>query len=374
MSFLPIPLLDLGKQHAPLADQILADVAREVADSAFVLSPKVTEFENRFAEFSGASHCVGLANGTDALELLLRAAGISRGDEVIVPANTFIATAHSVLRAGADLRIVDCDPDHFLMDTEDVLRKITPRTRAVIAVHLYGQMAPMEELIPLLEERGIALFEDCAQAHGASRLGRGVATWGVGGAFSFYPGKNLGAWGDGGAAVTNSEFMARRLRCLGNHGLTAKHRHDEVGFNSRLDSIQAIVLAAKLKFLDRWNGARAEAANRYFDLLKDVEGVQLPATLAGNKHVWHLFVVRVQRRDEVLDHLREVGIGAQVHYPVPIHLQHSLNFLGHRAADFPNAEQGAGEILSLPLFPEITAEQQQIVAEALAMATAKAPA
>jgi len=326
----------------------------------------VAEFEQAFAGFVGVRHCIGVANGTDAIELALRALGIGPGDEVVVPANTFIATALAVVRAGARPIFVDCDPDHLLIDVDQAERAIGPRTRALLPVHLYGQMAPVERLAAIAQAAGIALVEDAAQAHGARRLGRAAGSTGVVSGTSFYPAKNLGAYGDGGAVLTDSDAVAEKVRALRNYGGTRKYHHPELGFNSRLDTLQAVVLSAKLTRLAAWNDARRVAARRYDELLAGLLAVGRPATLPGNEHVWHLYVVRVPRRDEVLRRLNEAGIGAGVHYPMPVHLQGAFAHLGHRAGEFPVAEAAAAEILSLPLYPGITLEQQRQVVAALA--------
>ncbi|MGH2768094.1 MAG: DegT/DnrJ/EryC1/StrS family aminotransferase [Actinomycetota bacterium] len=360
-----IPLVDLTVQHGELAAEVLDAVRRVIESGSFVLGSPLEEFERAFAEYAGGGHFVGVASGTDALELMVRAAGIGAGDEVIAPANSFIATALAVVRAGATPALVDCDPAYLLMDPEAVEACVTERTKAVIAVHLYGQMAPLERLEQLCAERGLVLLEDCAQAHGATRLGRPAGSWGAAGAFSFYPSKNLGALGDGGGVMTGSEQLARRVRALRNHGSESNRLHPEMGFNSRLDNLQAAVLAAKLKRLSAWNEARRRAAATYRSLLADLTRVVLPETLAGNDHVWHLFVVRVPDRDEVHASLRADGIGAGIHYPLPIHLEGACRFLGHGPGDFPNAEAASREVLSLPLYPGITQEQQEIVSARL---------
>jgi dTDP-4-amino-4,6-dideoxygalactose transaminase len=366
----PIPLVDLQAQHREIADEVAAGFARVIERTAFVLGEEVAAFEAEFARFSEVAHCIAVANGTDALELVLRAAGIGPGDEVVVPANTFIATALAVARAGATPVLADCDPVFHLLDAAEAERRIGPRTRALLPVHLYGQAAPVDALAALAARRGLVLIEDAAQAQGARRNGRGVATAGLAAGTSFYPGKNLGAYGDGGAVLTGNPDVARKIRALRNYGSEVKYEHPETGFNSRLDTLQAVVLRAKLARLAAWNAARRAAAARYDALLARVPDVRLPATAPGNEHVWHLYVVRVPRRDAVLQRLTAAGIGAGVHYPVPIHLQGAFRHLGHGRGDFPVAEAAAGEILSLPMFPGITPAQQERVASALAAALA----
>jgi dTDP-4-amino-4,6-dideoxygalactose transaminase len=344
---------------------VSAGFARVFERTSFVLGEEVAEFEASFARFVRVPHCIGVANGTDALELALRALGIGAGDEVVVPTNSFIASALAVSRTGATPVFVDCDAVHGLIDVADVERKITPRTRAIMPVDLFGQVAPIEQLEPLVAGRRIAIVEDAAQAQGASRNGRTAGSFGSVAATSFYPGKNLGAYGDAGAVVTASDEIAKRVRALRNYGSEVKYHHPETGFNSRLDTLQAVVLNAKLKRLADWNAARGRAAKRYHELLAGAPGLTLPATLPGNQHIWHLYVVRVPRRDEVLARLAAAGIGAGIHYPLPIHLQGAYRSQGHRAGDFPVAERAAAEVLSLPLFAEITPAQQERTAAVL---------
>ncbi|HKH43099.1 MAG TPA: DegT/DnrJ/EryC1/StrS family aminotransferase [Thermoanaerobaculia bacterium] len=359
-----IPLVDLKAQHAEVAGEVTRGMARVMDETSFILGPAVREFEEAFACFCEVPHCLGVGSGTDALEFIVRALGLAPGDEVLVPANTFIATALGVLRAGPSPVLVDCDEDH-LMDPRQVEAKITPRTRAILPVHLYGQMAHMEALAEIAAARGLLVLEDAAQCQGARRHGRPAGHFGAAAAVSFYPGKNLGAYGDAGAVLTTSDEIATRIRHLRNWGSERKYHHPEIGFNSRLDTLQAVVLSAKLARLDAWNEARRQAAARYGRLLADFPGVETPRTLPGNEHVWHLYVVRVPRRDQVLERLQAEGIGAGIHYPVPLHLHGALSHLGHHRGDFPIAEKAAAEILSLPLFPHITGEQQERVVEAL---------
>jgi dTDP-4-amino-4,6-dideoxygalactose transaminase len=356
-----IPLVDLELQHREIAAEVTDGWSEVLASKAFVLGPQVQAFEDEFARHSGVSHCIGVASGTDALELALRALGVGTGDEVILPANTFVATAAAAARAGATPVLVDCDRETHLIDPEAVAPRVGPRTRALVPVHLFGQIAPVE----LLPAEQVPVLEDAAQSQGARRRRRPSGSLGAAAATSFYPGKNIGAYGDAGAVVTNDDAVASRLRALRNYGSERKYEHPETGFNSRLDSLQAVVLSAKLRRLDAWNDLRREAAARYDEMLADVESVKGPKVLEGNEHVWHLYVVRVPERDEVLRQLHEAGIEAGVHYPVPIHLQGAFAYLGHKPGDFPEAERAAGEILSLPIYPGITADQQERVVEAL---------
>lgn len=366
-----IPLIDLSVQHAAVTDEIAEGWREVLACTAFVGGPQVAAFEREYAEFINVPHCVAMANGTDAIEIALRALGVGYGDECILPANTFIATAEAVSRAGATPVLVDCaDDETYLIDTEAVEAAITPRTAAIIPVHLYGQAAPVERLVPLAKQRGVWLVEDAAQSHGARRNGMSAGTLGDAAATSFYPGKNLGAYGDAGAALTDSADVAARMRMIRDHGSPAKYQHEVLGVNSRLDTLQAVVLSAKLRRLAGWNAARRAAAARYEELLSGCEAVVRPRTLDGNEHVWHLYTVRVPDRDDVLRKLQAAGIGAGIHYPVPIHLTSAFAGLGYRLGAFPVAERTARELLSLPLFPEITAAQQERVISVLTSALA----
>lgn len=352
-----IPPVDLAFQHAQVAAEVAAGWEEVLATTAFVGGPQVSAFESEYATFSGVSHCVGVANGTDALELALRAIGTGPGDECILPANSFIATAEAVARAGARPVFVDCDPDSYLIDTKAALTAINRNTKAILPVHLYGQIAPLEDL----RDQGVYIVEDAAQSQGATRHGQVSGSLGDIAGTSFYPGKNLGAYGDAGAVTTNDPALAAEVRLLSQHGSAQKYVHSTLGFNSRLDTLQAVVLSAKLRRLDVWNAQRVAAADYYSSLLAGVPGVLLPKVLAGNTHVWHLYVIRVTDRDRVHDYMRANGVGAAIHYPTPIH--RTAPFA--TSASFPNAEQLAGEILSLPIFPGITREQQERVADVL---------
>jgi dTDP-4-amino-4,6-dideoxygalactose transaminase len=359
----PVPFVDLGIQHRRIADQVISVVSDVMARTSFILGPEVVEFEERFAQYCGVRHCVGVGNGTDALELALRGADIGPGDEVIIPANTFVATAEAVIRAGATVIVADCDED-YLIDPSAVCSVVSGQTKAVAPVHLYGQIAPMKELSDAVGDH-IMLIEDAAQSQGAAQRGQRAGSFGVTAATSFYPGKNLGAYGDAGAVLTDSDDIAARIRALRNHGGIKKYEHTVVGINSRLDGMQAAVLTIKLALLDAWNAERAAAAARYDELLREIEAVTLPRAVPGNDHVWHLYVVRVPGRDAVLSSLSQDGIGAGIHYPVPVHRLPAFSGLGLAAGSMPVAERLAAETLSLPMFPGITADQQQRVADAL---------
>jgi dTDP-4-amino-4,6-dideoxygalactose transaminase len=361
-----IPLVDLAAQHAAVAEEIAEGWGQVLARTSFIAGPQVAAFESEYAAFTGTRHCVGVANGTDAIEIALRALGVGSGDECIIPANTFIATAEAVCRAGATPVLVDCAGDGtYLIDTDAVGAAVTSRTRAIIPVHLYGQAAPVELLLPLAEKTGTWVVEDAAQAQGARRWNHGAGALGHVAATSFYPGKNLGAYGDAGAVLTDSDDLAADIRMIRDHGSRRKYAHEVVGVNSRLDTLQAVVLAAKLRRLAGWNEARRAAARRYDALLADAEDIIRPRVLGGNEPVWHLYVVGVPDRDRVIKELHAASIGAGVHYPTPIHLTAAFAELGYPEGAFPVAEQAARKILSLPLFPEITCAQQERVASVL---------
>jgi len=360
-----VPFVDLASQHEEVADEVREQLEEVFVTTAFVGGPQVTAFEQEYATHVGAQHCVGVANGTDALELAMRAVGVVPGGEVILPANTFIATAEAVSRIGATPVLVDVDGEHLLIDPDAALAAMTSRTQAVVPVHLYGQVAPLDRLLPACLAAGVAVIEDAAQAHGARRDRHLAGSWGTVAATSFYPGKNLGAAGDAGAVTTNDPQIAARVRVLGAHGSATKYVHDVVGMNSRLDTVQAVYLRAKLARLEKWNRLRGEAAERYAGLLADVPGVRVPRSLPGNVDVWHLYVVRVPDRDRVLAELGRAGIGAGVHYPTPIHLTPAYWHLGLGAGSFPEAEAASGTLLSLPMHPHLTPEQQDHVVEVL---------
>ena len=359
-----IPLVDLRAAHAQVAAEIEAGFEEVMSSTAFIKGEVAAAFERDYAAFTGVAHCVGVANGTDALELALRAAEVPAEAEVIMPANTFVATAEAVVRAGARPAFADVDPDCLLLDPGGLEAALSQQTGAVVPVHLFGQMAPMAAIADVTAQRGTVIIEDAAQAHGATQSGQ-AGSFGLLAGVSFYPGKNLGAYGDAGAVLTESAEHARRIRLLGDHGSERRYEHLTVGFNSRLDALQAVVLRAKLRGLAAGNQARRQAASRYAELLADLPEVILPRTAPGNEHVWHLYAIRVPRRDDVLRFLHDEGIGAGIHYPVPVHLQPAFRHLGYGPGDFPVAEAAARQLLSLPLYPQITQEQQVRVADAV---------
>lgn len=360
-----IPFLDLQAASAQVADEVSNRWKTIVGRSDFVLGGEVDRFEREFAEYCGCDHAVGVASGLDALKLILRAMDIDSGDEVITAANSFIATALAISSVGAVPVLVDMADKDFLIDVQALEKAITPRTKAIIPVHLYGQAVDMDPILAIARTHGLKVIEDACQAHGALYKGRKCGSIGDAAAFSFYPGKNLGAFGDGGAATTNDAALAERIRMLRNYGSPRRYHHDELGENSRLDTVQAAVLSVKLQRLEAWNSARRHVAERYAEGLKEEAGIQLPMTNGYAEHVHHLYVIRTPRRDELMQHLQDRGIGCIIHYPIPIHLQKAYASRGWKAGDFPAAEKAANEILSLPLFPTMTDDQVDYVVETI---------
>ncbi len=371
-----VPFLDLRAQHAALQPEIDRAIRETIARGDFVLGQAVTDFETAFAEHVGAEHAIGVGSCSDALHLALRAWGIGPGDEVITVANTFVATVFAIDHVGATPVLVDCDPDSALIDVAAVERAITDRTRAIVPVHLYGQPAHMSRILDLAETHGLRVLEDVAQAVGARAEGRPCGSLGHAAAFSFYPGKNLGAFGDAGAITTNDADVAATLRRLRNLGSVQKYHHEIRGFNSRLDTLQAAVLGVKLPHVEHWNARRREAAGWYRERLRDAAGIACLAEAAWTtRHTYHLFVVRLPGvdRDAVAAALAECGITTIVHYPVPVHRQPAFRHLDLGAGSMPVSERLSREILSLPVFPEITRAQVDHVADRLIDVVARAP-
>lgn len=360
-----VPFLDLAAQSAEIAGEVLPIWQQQLTGAGFIGGPEVAAFEREFGQYIGVDHVVGVSNGTDALELAFRAVGLGPGDEVIMPANTFIATAEAASRIGARPVFVDVDEEHLLIDPDAIEPAITDRTRVIAPVHLFGQTAPLDRLQPIAERHGLTVIEDAAQSQGASSAAGRAGAMGAVAATSFYPGKNLGAAGDAGAVMTDDAGIAAIVRNLAAHGSTVKYVHDRIGMNARLDAVQAPVLRAKLRRLEGWNEQRRAAAARYEALLSDVEEVRLPRVRPGNTDVWHLYVVRVDERERVAAELSEQGVATGIHYPTPVHLTEAYSHLGIPRGSFPVAEKAAGEILSLPMFPHLTEAQQARVAEVL---------
>lgn len=364
-----VPLLDLQAQYATIANELDAAVMEVVRSQRFILGPTVERFEAESAEYLGAKHAIGCASGTDALLLPLKALQLKPGDEVVVPAFTFFATAGAVWNAGLRPVFADIDPMSYNMRAEDVERALTPRTRAIIVVHLFGQMAEMEPLLELARERNLAVIEDAAQAFGARRKVGGewrhAGTLGTIGAFSFFPSKNLGGFGDGGLMCTEDDAIAERLLKLRVHGGRQMYHHEMVGTNSRLDSLQAAVLSAKLPHLNDWAAGRRRNAAWYDEQLKGLAGVTTPVALPENEHVYNQYTLRVERRDELKRHLDERKVGNAIYYPLALHLQECFRELGYQSGQFPASELASQQVISIPVYPELTAAQKEEVVEAI---------
>jgi len=367
-----VPFVDLKTQFRNLRDEIMPRVLRVMEDATFILGPDVGAFEERFAGYVGTRHCVGVESGTAALQLALEALGIGDGDEVILPANTYIASAIAVSATGASPVLVDCD-DAYLMDASKLDAAVTPRTKAIMPVHLYGQAVPMEPVLRCARRHGLRVVEDACQAHGARDAGRAAGSFGDAGVFSFYPGKNLGAYGDGGAVLTDDPELAERVRLLRDFGQRRKYEHSIKAGSCRLDSIQAAVLDVKLAHLDRWNDARRRNA-RHYDAKLAAIGIEPPRRLTDDGHVYHLYVIEVERRSAVQQFLSECGIATGIHYPIPIHLQQAYADLGLGAGSFPVTERAAHRILSLPMYPELREEQIDHVVGAIERSQRLVPA
>jgi dTDP-4-amino-4,6-dideoxygalactose transaminase len=362
---MPVPFLDLHAQYEPILPEVRAAVDGVLATKAFILGDAVASFETAFAAFAGRKHCVGLNSGTSALHLALLAAGVGPGDDVITTPHTWISTSWAISYCGARPVFADVDPATGNLDPAAAERALTPRTRALLPVDLYGNPAALEAFEDLSRRKGVPLVEDAAQSHGATLGGRPCGAFGLLACFSFYPGKNLGAAGEGGAVVTDDAALAERMRRLRDHAQAGRHDHREIGFNYRMEGVQGAVLGVKLRHLPRWNAGRRAAAGRYAEFLAGISGVVLPAVTPGADPAWHLYVVRVKDRDGVAKRLGAAGIGTGVHYPRPVHLQQAYASLGLARGAFPRAEAFAGDCLSLPMFAEITPVQQGEVAAAL---------
>lgn len=360
---LRVPFFDAVAQQRSVMAETHAAIQEVLETARFIVGPQVGEFERAFAEFVGVGHAVGVSSGLDALRLALTAVDVLPGDEVILPANTYIATALAVSAVGARPVLVDCDPRTYLIDCGQIGPAITAKTKAIIPVHLTGQAADMDAVLELARAHGLHVVEDAAQAHGATYRGWSCGAMGALGCFSFYPSKNLGACGDAGMITTGDERLADRVRRLRNYGEEVKYHHVEKGTNARLDTLQAAILSVKLRRLSAWNEARRRHAEHYRRLLADVGDLTFQEQALGSSHVYHLFVVETERRDDLREHLHDAGVQTGVHYPVPIHLQRAYEDLEHKPGDFPNAERLAARMLSLPMFPELAPEQIAYVAD-----------
>jgi dTDP-4-amino-4,6-dideoxygalactose transaminase len=384
-----IPFVDLVTPHLELEEELMEVIRGVIRTAGFIGGPVVEKFEKDFAQYSGAKHCVAVSSGTDALRFALMAAGVGRGDIVLTVANTFAATVEAILQAGATPHFVDIDPDTYNLspaslreylenecersdETGSTVHRATGlAVKAIMPVHLYGQMADMDALTSIGEEYGLLVFEDACQAHGAEYFSAKKGVWqragsiGTAAAFSFYPGKNLGACGEAGAVTTNDATLAQTMRMIRDHGQSKKYHHAVEGYNGRLDALQAAILNVKMKYLDEWTRQRQRAAEEYASLFQHADEIEAPVEPTWSRGVYHLYVVRAPKREELQKHLTEKNIGTGLHYPIPLHLQPAYAHLGFEQGDLPITEKAAGEILSLPMYPQLRAEQQEYVAHAI---------
>ncbi len=356
-----VPFVDLEAQYLSIKNEVDEAISEVLLSSAFIGGKFVQKFEESFASYLGVKHCIGVGNGTDALYIALEALGIGEGDEVITVANSFIATSEAITRAGARVVFVDCNPKTYNIDVDQIEKKVTERTKAIIPVHLYGQPAEMDRILEIARKHSLYIIEDAAQAHGAVYKGQKVGTFGDCACFSFYPGKNLGAYGDAGAVVTNDDALAEKIRKFANHGRLSKYNHEFEGVNSRLDGLQAAILNVKLRHLEKWTENRIKAARRYDEGLSGL--VVTPYVLPEVRHVYHLYVIQTEKREEMREYLSEKGISTGIHYPIPLPFLQAYSYLNHRAEDFPVAYHLKDRILSLPMFGDITDEQIDYVIE-----------
>jgi len=354
-----IRFVDLKAQYRSIENEVKEGIDYVIQNTDFILGKSVQEFESEFAEFLGIKHAIGVGNGTDALILALLGLGVKSGDEVITAANTFIATVNAISLSGAKPVLVDMSPDTYNIDADKIEKVITPKTKVLIPVHLYGQACDMTKIMDIAHKHNLHIVEDACQAHGCTFDSKRVGTFGDYGCFSFYPGKNLGGYGDGGMVVTNDDSLAEQIRLLRNVGQKKKSYHKIIGYNSRLDSIQSAVLRVKLKYIDKWNTQRRDNADRYTQLLKDIPEVRTP--FRKFDHVYHLYVIQTPLRDKLRGHLKNKGIETGIHYPIPIHLQEAYTGLGYKLGDFPETERYSKAILSLPMYPELTDEEISLV-------------
>lgn len=359
-----IPFVDLKSQYQSLKPEIDAAIQSVLNDTAFVGGKYVEAFEKAFASQYGVKYCVSCANGTDAIYISLKAAGIESGDEVITAANTFIATSEAITQSGARPVFVDND-EYFHLDPGKLEEKITAKTKAVIPVHLYGQSAAIDRIKVICDRHDLLMVEDCAQSHFATYDGRKTGTFGLAGTFSFYPGKNLGAYGDGGAIITNDSDFARRARLFANHGSEKKYIHEIEGINSRLDGLQAAILSVKLKYIEGWNQARYQHALKFNELLQDIPEVKGPKLRPGSSHIFHIYCLRVPQRENLIDYLKAQGIATNIHYPIALPYLPAYSYLKHQPEDFPVAYKYQNEILSLPMYPELTDEQIIFISDSI---------
>ncbi|RJQ80695.1 MAG: DegT/DnrJ/EryC1/StrS family aminotransferase [Desulfobacteraceae bacterium] len=360
-----IPFLDLKAQYQQIENEVVPAIKEAMANGAFIGGPQVTGFEEEFAAFCDSAFCVGVGSGTDALRFALMAAGVGPGHEVITVPNTFIATGEAVSQVGARPIFVDIKEDTCNIDPEKIAAAITPKTRAILPVHLYGQTADMDAILQIARKHNLLVIEDACQAHGALYKGKKAGSMSIAGCFSFYPGKNLGAFGEAGAVVTQDEELAKKMRIIRDHGQEKKYYHMMEGYNGRLDAIQAAVLRIKLKKLPAWNAARQKHAKHYNELLSSIPGITIPTQAEFAQSVYHLYVIHTDKRDALQQYLSEKGIATGLHYPLPLHLQAAYKDLGYKKGAFPKTENSAAKLLSLPMFAELTNTQIEYIAKTI---------
>ena len=358
-----IPFVDLKAQYHFIKDEIDIAIQNVINETSFIKGKYVQQFEEEYADAYGVKHCISCANGTDAIYIALKALGVGTGDEVITVANSWISTSETITQTGAKPVFVDIEPEYYTIDVSRIEEKITPKTKAIIPVHLFGQPAEMDTIIDICKRHNLFLVEDCAQAHFAEWKGQKVGTFGIAGTFSFFPGKNLGAYGDAGAIISNDDDVAQKARMFANHGSLIKHKHEFEGINSRMDGIQAAILSVKLPYIHEWNQKRLQNALLYNELLADVGGIEIPKIRPKVKHIFHLYVVRTPKRDKLQKYLKECGISTGIHYPTALPFLKAYNYLKHEPEDYPVAYQYQDEILSLPMFPELSTEQIHFIYE-----------
>lgn len=357
-----IPFLDLKAQYNNLKPEIDKAIENVISDTAFIKGKYVEKFEKEFAAANGVKHCIAVANGTDAIYIILKMLGVGPGDEVVTVANTWISTSETISQTGATPVFVDIEPDLYGIDTTKIAEKITAKTKAIIAVHLYGQPADIKAIKTICDKHNLFLIEDCAQSHFAEIDGKKTGTLGIAASFSFYPGKNLGAYGDAGAIITNDDALEKKMRMYANHGSLVKHAHEIEGINSRMDGLQAAILSVKLPHILEWNEKRLENALLYNRLLQGIPEVVCPEIRLGAKHIFHVYVLSVQRRTELRDYLMEQGIETQIHYPIPLPFLKAYAYLGYKESDFPVVAAYQHQILSLPMYPELKKEEIEYIA------------
>jgi len=357
-----IPFVDLKRQYQNIKKEIDDAVHSVINETAFIKGKYVQQFENEFSKKMGIKHCIGVGNGTDAIYITLKCLGIGIGDEVITVANSWISTSESITQTGAKPVFVDIETDYYTIDPDKIEEKITPKTKAVIPVHLYGQSAKIDTIKNICKKHNLHLIEDCAQAHFAEYNNKKVGTFGIASTFSFYPSKNLGAYGDAGAIITNSDVLAQKIRMYANHGSLKKHQHTFEGINSRLDGLQAAILSVKLRHIDKWNKDRFDNAMNYNSLLKKFNFVQIPKVRKKVRHIFHLYVIQIDDRDGLIEFLKKNEIGVAIHYPTALPFLKAYQYLNHKKNDFPIAFEYQNKILSLPMFPELKKDEIEFIA------------